>query len=244
MNIQDEILDDTGKLSYSQSGEDSIVFHILTMVGANVKKFTYLDMGANHPKLYSNTYSLYKKGARGILIEGNPNLIGALERDRVGDIILNRIVSDSSGKIEKIHIINGDGLSTVKSESVKEMLKENKELALVQTAEIETISYNDAVEMLGKTPDLLNIDIEGYEMEVLKTADLNMYRPFLIIIESIPYRTHLVVGEREMEAIDYLRSQGYWEYAFTGINSIMIDTHSNKIKNICGELCKNERKEN
>ncbi|MEY8354090.1 FkbM family methyltransferase [Lachnospiraceae bacterium 54-53] len=228
---QDAILD-IGKLSYSQSGEDSIIAYILFVLGIDIKTITYMDLGANHSKILSNTYFLYKKGARGLLIEANPYLIGELLKDRAGDKILNRIVSDTSGNIKNIHIISGDGLSTVNLNSAESILKENEGLSIVQTVEVETISYNEAVNELGKTPDLLNIDLEGYEMEVLKAADLNKYRPFLIIIESIPYRKHLVVGERDMTAVDYLKTQGYVEYAFTGINSIMIDAHNDKIKEI------------
>jgi len=43
--------------SYSQFGEDRMIEHFTAYSGG-----TYVDVGANHPVLYSNTYKLYLKG--------------------------------------------------------------------------------------------------------------------------------------------------------------------------------------
>src|SRR3569623_976818 len=55
------------KRSYSQFGEDAIVQKILKK-----KNGTYVDIGAYHPDLYSNTYAFYKRGWRGYAIDPNP----------------------------------------------------------------------------------------------------------------------------------------------------------------------------
>src|SRR3989344_4572766 len=70
-----------GKRSYSQSGEDMILRSIFD----DKKEGFYVDVGAFHPKLYSNTYYFYKRGWRGINIEPNP---GANFGIRKGDINL------------------------------------------------------------------------------------------------------------------------------------------------------------
>ena len=63
------------KRTLSQSGEDVILAYILNARGIAAKDCTYLDLGANHAKQYSNTYYFYDKGARGVLVEANPSLI-------------------------------------------------------------------------------------------------------------------------------------------------------------------------
>ena len=74
-----------------------------------------------------------------------------------------------------------------------------------------------------KTPTIVNLDIEGEEMNILNSIDFTKHRPLIMIIETIPYRKHLVVGLKNQEIIDFMASKNYIEYAFTGINSIFLD---------------------
>ena len=56
--------------SYSQFGEDALVNSLFR----NKKYGIYVDVGAYHPILYSNTYALYRRGWRGFAIDPNPSL--------------------------------------------------------------------------------------------------------------------------------------------------------------------------
>ena len=55
------------RLACATEGEDIIGSQLLR----EVKRGFYIDIGANHPVNYSNTFSLYKSGWRGIGIDGN-----------------------------------------------------------------------------------------------------------------------------------------------------------------------------
>jgi hypothetical protein len=79
-----------------------------------------------------------------------------------------------------------------------------------------------------KAPMILNIDIEGMEIEILEDIDFIKYRPMVIIVEMIPYKATLVVGQKNQKILDFMYKNGYTEYAYTGINSIFID--GNKLK--------------
>lgn len=57
-----------GKRSYAQSGEDIIA----DIEMGKKKKGVYIDVGAFHPKLFSNTYLFYKRGWSGVCIEPRP----------------------------------------------------------------------------------------------------------------------------------------------------------------------------
>ena len=54
----------------SQAGQDRFV-HALTSGQANG---TFLDIGCNHPVVYSNTYALEKRGWTGLLVDNDPNV--------------------------------------------------------------------------------------------------------------------------------------------------------------------------
>jgi FkbM family methyltransferase len=212
------------KKSYSQSGEDAIIMYVAAMLGIPLSECTYLDLGANSPKSMSNTYFFYEQGARGVLVEANCSLIPALETERQGDTVLNMCISGKSGEKLPFSVLNLDGLSKVGD--VSDILAANPEAELIDVIELETITVGDIIEkyMGGKAPVIMNLDIEGMEKQILDSIDFTKYRPMIMIIEMIPYSTKLTAGVKDKELLDYVCSKGYIEYAFTGINSIFIDS--------------------
>ena len=55
--------------SYAQEGEDLIINR---MIYGKIDQGFFVDVGAHHPKRFSNTYFFYKKGWKGISIEARP----------------------------------------------------------------------------------------------------------------------------------------------------------------------------
>ena len=212
------------KKSTAQSGEDMISEYIARVLGKRLKDVTYLDLGANHAKLYSNTYYFYQKGVRGVLVEANPALIGELKFYRSGDVILNRCIASTSGETVDFYVLNGDGLSTPDKEGAEAAIRENPALKIEQVVPVKTITVDEILDTyFDKTPTIVNLDIEGEEMNILNSIDFSKHRPLIMIIETIPYRKHLVVGLKNQEILSFMESKNYIEYAFTGINSIFLD---------------------
>ncbi|MBP1157470.1 MULTISPECIES: FkbM family methyltransferase [unclassified Paenibacillus] len=212
------------KTTYSQSGEDSILAYVVYVLGIPFESVDYIDLGANHAKEMSNTYFFYSKGAKGILVEANPELIPELKFYRHRDIILNNCVDVEAGKQVDFYILSGDGLSTPDIDAAKEFCEINPDLEIIDKRVVSTISYKTIVEnYLGKAPTLLSIDIEGKDIEILRSIDYEKYRPLLIVTEVISYDTTLNYNTKNDEVKNFLDSKDYDEYAFTGINSIFLD---------------------
>ena len=57
---------------------------VLTRAGAGF----YVDVGAHHPRRYSNTYLFYKRGWRGINIDAAPGSMKSFSKTRPRDINL------------------------------------------------------------------------------------------------------------------------------------------------------------
>lgn len=212
------------KNTFSQSGEDSILAYIVHVLGIPFEKVDYIDLGANHAKEMSNTYFFYSRGAKGILVEANSNLIPELKFYRHRDIILNYVVDVTDNKEVDFYILNGDGLSTPNYDVAVAFCEKNPSLSIVEKKVVETINYNTIVDQyLGKAPTILSIDIEGKDLEILKSIDMEKNRPTLIVIEMISYDTSLNYHSKNEEITNYMNSIDYDEYAFTGINSIFLD---------------------
>lgn len=210
--------------SYAQSGEDGILDYVIRALGIPFKEVSYVDLGANDPINLNNTYSLYCKGARGVLVEANPNLIPKLKFFRNQDIILNNCVDEISDERRKLFIMNSDGLSTVDYKVAEDACEINPNLKVTEEIIVTTVSFNDIVDRyLGAPPTILSIDLEGMDVKVIKSIDFSRFRPFLIVVETIEYDTKLAYGTKNEDISNLMQSLNYDEYAFTGINSIFID---------------------
>ena len=70
-----------GKRSYAQSGEDIIADVLLE----KKRKGIYVEVGAFHPKLFSNTYLFYKRCWSVVFIEPRPEVKELFEKTRSRD---------------------------------------------------------------------------------------------------------------------------------------------------------------
>ena len=83
---------------YSQFGEDKILFEIIPK---NLSKKFYVDVGCFHPKKYSNTHMLHKRGWYGINIDMEEDKIKTFNIARPNDFNYLGAISD---KIENVKI--------------------------------------------------------------------------------------------------------------------------------------------
>lgn len=216
------------KITNSQSGEDAIMAYVLGRLKIPFESCRYLDLGANHPIEGSNTNFFYQQGASGVLVEANPQLVPELEEKRKGDIILNCCVSDKDDGSMTFYIMSDDGLSTPDYDQVCKVRKENPKITVVDQIEVKSITVNRIFQEYfhDKAPHILSVDVEGKDQEILESIDFEQYRPLLVVIEMIEYKTDKISLKKDNVIVEYMLSKGYAEYAFTGINSIFIDMKS------------------
>jgi FkbM family methyltransferase len=205
--------------SYSQCGEDLIINYIFSLRG--IKKPTYLDIGANDPFVLSNTALFYINGSHGINIEANPALIENFKKLRLEDINLNIGIGAAESTLD-FYVINDPTLSSFSKEECEKFITTGKYFITntlkIKVTTIQNIlcEYNN-----GVFPDFLTIDAEGLDFEILKTIDYANNAPKVICVESADY-SPIGAGKRRTELIDFLIQNGYYEYANTNLNAIMV----------------------
>ncbi len=207
------------KKSYSQCGEDLLIQYIFTLRG--VKNPSYIDIGANDPFFLSNTALFYKKGSRGINIEANPQLMKQFITNRPKDINLNIGISNKEEELD-FYIMEDNTLSTFSKEECDFMVSKGKTLKAVQKIKLITIA--DVLEKYfsNQFPDFMSIDVEGMDFQILQSIDFENSRPKVICVEAAEY-SPVGAGARRSELIDFLVAKGYYEYANTNLNAIMVD---------------------
>lgn len=213
------------KISYSQSGEDIIVEFLLDIL-VNNKPINYCDIGANSPWKISNTAKFYKKNKlnyTGVLVEPDPLLYKYLKLKRPNDIILNKGVSlaSSNNEILNFFVFDSKTLNTFSEEEAKKYIQLGYKLTA--TLDVEVISINYIFENYFKEKELhfLSIDIEGLDYEIISDIEFEKFKPLIICIETISFETS-GIAKKDERIIDFLKTKGYHEFAFTGINSIFV----------------------
>lgn len=207
-----------GVTSYAAMGEDLILGALLKDV-FKIENPTYLDIGAADPVAASNTFLLYSQGSRGVLVEPNPTYVERLRAVRPGDTVVGVGIGFGEAREADYYVIkNNPMLNTFSPETVEFRKKSGSVVErVVKMPLVPIMSVID--EHLKATPDLLSIDAEGLDLDIVRSLDLEKYRPPVICTETKgPSATH-----EATPIAQYLSTKGYIVTAGTVYNTIMID---------------------
>jgi FkbM family methyltransferase len=198
-----KLSDEFATKSYSQEGEDMILKRLFK----GQKKGFYVDIGAHHPRRFSNTFFFYKNGWNGINIEPNPDAFRIFETDRRRDINLQVGISD---KVDKLtyYMFDESALNSFDKNIVNSRLSTTNYILL---KEIEvTVERLDSILKkflpIGQVIDFLSIDVEGFDLAVLKSNDWSLYRPKYVLAEALGLS---MTGITHSDIYTYMESHSY-----------------------------------
>lgn len=209
-----------GVESFSQAGEDvdlDFTFRLL-FAGAPI---TYLDVGAHHPTEINNTYFFYLRGCRGVLVEPNPALCKALRKYRPEDVTLEAGIGFGATTDADYYLLNESSLNTFSKEQADRLVAESK--GRYQIEEVRKVPLLNINEVIAKhfqgAPTIVSIDVEGLDLEILRSFDFTKYRPKAFCIET------LITNSRKLraETIEFMASKQYVARGGSFVNTIFYD---------------------
>lgn len=213
----------SAKTSWSQLGEDMIIDFIFTwQLGCPLP--SYLDIGANHPSSLSNTYFFYKKGCVGVNVEPDKDLIKHILTERPKDINLNIGIGAVAGVID-FYRMSQSTLNTF-SKTTAEEYSTNKQYGCPTVMSIEKVKVIPINKILEKyfisiENYFISIDVEGLDLEIVKSIDYERFKPKVICVETLVYTSSGMI-QKQKEIIDYILAKGYFIYADTTVNTIFV----------------------
>mgnify|MGYP001177228601 CR=1 FL=1 len=178
------------------------------IIGNKFEK-TFFEFGATDGFNLSNSYLLENSfNWKGVLSEPSPQWHEALMMNRKNTKIITKCIWKKSGEKLSFFMSDAGVLSTLSDfiENDKTSTPGNTELRKKsgKTIFVETISLNDVVKKYFNNicPSYISIDTEGSEYEILKSFDLDKYRPQLFTIEH-----NFTKNERKID--EHLIDRGY-----------------------------------
>jgi FkbM family methyltransferase len=195
--------------SFAQVGEDMILDRYFN----EKKSGFYVDIGANHPYIYSNTYKFYLKGWRGVNVDANLGTKKLFDAVRPKDINMDAGVSLTPGESD-FYMFENNVFNTLDKQTAERHCKEFsisvKEIIKVRTTTLADI-LNTYLPPFQKI-DFMSIDVEGLDMEVLRSNDWEKYKPEVLAVECI-YVDYEDI--QKIETVAYLKQLGYSFFAKT-----------------------------
>jgi FkbM family methyltransferase len=206
------------KVAYALWGEDQI----LDWVFQNRPDGFYVDVGAYHPALHSNTKLLYDRGWSGINIDCNPTMIGYYADARPRDISLNVAAGAAEGPV-KVYLFHEWASSNTVSRAWADATSRVQSVSVQREIEVPGYPLRTLLERHlppGRTVDLLNVDVETVDLEVLQSNDWKRFRPLVVAIEDIEFDLD---APAKSATYRYLREQGYHFFSRTIFTNFFAD---------------------
>lgn len=196
---------------FSQFGQD---VYVADVVFQGKTDGVFVDIGANHPTKWNNTYLLERLGWKGVAVEPQDHLNGMWPASRCTPCIRCVVGSGASevnfiqGSPEEHGLSGVEGFNKVRGlDAVRSVIRQRGLKDILDEFKISRVDY-------------LSIDVEGYEMNVLESIDFNAVDIRLIGVENdLGFKGVPIIGKRmgfelgNNEMRKYLNTRGYQHIA-------------------------------
>ena len=189
--------------SHEDGREDVIIEAVFNAVGINAPK--YIDIGAFHPILSSNTYLFYTKGSSGVAVDPLTTHKEAWAMTRPRDVFLNIALSDTSSENALFYNTGHTYMHSKTDADYFADLRGGESLPQYVRQDV----FNNIAQ---KDVQLVDIDTDGLDMQVLLSINFELFPDILVIC----------IEQTNEECFDYMGACGFDLFCANYLNSIFI----------------------
>ena len=199
---------------------------VLAHLALRKRDMFVLEIGANDGVSGGDPlYPWIKKfGWHAVLLEPIPEVFGLLEKNydgQQGVTLMNAALDERDGtrtlyvvEHEKGSLVKEDGIHSEYRSCFASFIRESllaqtrwvpNVAELISEIEVECVTFETILERTGRTTvDILQIDVEGFDYQVIKMIDFSLFKPTLINFEHC-----LLTKSQQDECAEILTDQGY-----------------------------------
>jgi len=178
-----------GVVSYSAHGEDLFVRGWLDELGIERTAIRYMDIGANHPSVLSNTFLFYKMGGSGVVVEPTPHEADLIARQRPRDTLVRGGIAFDDQRRATLFQFEPSVYNTFSEAEARDTY--NTIRSIGQTIEkrgeidVPLIPVMDLVNthFASQECHFLSVDVEGVDSMILRSIDWHAFRPWFVCCE-------------------------------------------------------------
>jgi FkbM family methyltransferase len=164
--------------SFSQGAEDMVTRSLIDTDAGR-----YVDIGSGHPVRGSNTYSLYRQGWSGLLVDPLRTNIELSRKIRRRDTCVEALCAYSDQPAVTFWEYTTYEYSTASPNQVAELARRGH--TAYASYDLRSYSLETLVRAHGMLDArLLSIDVEGMDLEVLQGNNWKTFHPEIIIVEE------------------------------------------------------------
>jgi FkbM family methyltransferase len=210
--------------SFSQFGEDVHIESYYNRLaydrGIHVNCGVIVDVGAFKPIIYSNTYKFYLKGWSSINIDPTPGskarFDAARPRDKNHEIAIGPVAGEGTFYL----FGNPSVWNTMDAEAARVAASTTGIAPTLINVPIKTLAEVLAENLKDADQfEILSIDAEGYDIEILRSGNFEMYRPRVILIEV---HNITIQSIDKTEVFGFLTANGYRLYSWINPNLMFV----------------------
>ena len=165
------------KKSYAMNNEDTAILNYFK----DKKNGFYVDVGCYHPIHRNNTHLLHMQNWSGVNIDTSQFSIDLFNFMRPKDLNYNCAISDKNKNIKLFYQKELSQLSTIEKSQAESVfqgeIKEKEINAFTLDEILSRDKYKDS------KIDLLDIDVEGADLKVLRGLSFDKFKPELVCVE-------------------------------------------------------------
>lgn len=210
--------------SFSNDGEDFALMKYL----AKIKNGKYIDIGSHRPVKISNTFLFYLLGWNGICVDPLPTLKNKYRFIRRRDKFINAAVfgskSISKEDFNFYYYKNHTDNSTFDPARVKELStnfgrEPTSVISVPKITVAEILSSSEDFFRESKEIQLLNLDIEGFEVDILEDLFSHNVFPWVVCVEELGQMAETL---QNGEIYKLMKNNGYILGSRTFLSSIYV----------------------
>ena len=165
------------KKSYAMNNEDTAILNYFK----DRKNGFYVDVGCYHPIHRNNTHLLHMQNWSGVNIDTSQFSIDLFNFMRPKDLNYNCAISDKNENIKLFYQKELSQLSTIEKSQAEIVFQGDIKEKEIKAFTLDEILSRDRYK--NSKIDLLDIDVEGADLKVLRGLSFEKFKPELVCVE-------------------------------------------------------------